>query len=76
MLRTHDRFHVGGESGERGDERIGGGAVAHRGEAAHLAADDEGVDAAGGLSEMRVVQDEAAEGPLVGAGVDDGLAID
>ena len=76
MPEPSDGFHVGGEIGERGDEGIGAGAVAHRGEAAHLAADDEGIDAAGGLGEMRVVQDEAAVGPLGGAGVDDALAVD
>ena len=69
-------FHVGGEIGERGDEGIGAGAVAHGGEAAHLGADDEGIDAAGGCGEVGVVQDEAAVGPLVGAGVGDGLAVD
>ena len=64
-------LHVGGERRERGDERIGAGAVAHPGEAAHLRADDEGVDAAGRGGEVGVVQDEAAVGPLGGAGVDD-----
>ena len=39
-------------------------------------ADDEGVDAAGGRGEMGVVQDEAAVGPLGGAGVDDALVGD
>ena len=73
---AEDGFHVGGEIGERGDEGIGAGAVAHGGEAAHLGADDEGVDAAGGLGEVGVVQDEAAVGPLGGAGVDDALAVD
>ena len=73
---AEDGFHVGGEVGERGDEGIGGGAVAHGGEAAQLGADDEGVDATGGNGEVRVVQDDAAEGPLGGAGVDDGLAVD
>ena len=44
---AEDGFDVGGEVDERGDERIGAGAVAHPGEAAHLRADEEGVDAAG-----------------------------
>jgi hypothetical protein len=69
-------FNVGGEIAEGGDEGVGGGAVAHRGEAYELGADDEGVDAAGGLGEVGVVQDEAAVGPLRGTGVGDALIID
>ena len=68
---------VGGELDERGDERIGAGAVAHVREAAQLRADDEGLDAAGRGGEMRVVQDEAAVGPLGRrAGVEDAAAGD
>ena len=74
--RAHHGFHVGGEIGKRSDEGIGAGAVAHRGEAAHLGADDEGIDAAGGLGEVGAVENEPAEGPFGGAGVDDALAGD
>ena len=69
-------LHVGGEIGERANEGIGAGAVAHGGQAAHLRADDEGVHSSGGGREMGVVQDEAAVGPLGWTGVADGLPVD
>ena len=60
--------------GQRRDEGVVAGAVAHVREAAHLRADEERVDAAGGRGEVGVVQDETAAGPLVRAGVDDAVA--
>ena len=69
--RAEHRLDVGGERDEAGHERIGAGAAARLCEPAQLRADEEGVDAAGGGGKMRVVEDEAAVGPLGGARVDD-----
>ena len=73
---SDDSFHVGGEVCEGGDEGVGGGAVAYGRQPAELGTDDEGIDSAGGLGEVGVVEDEAAVGPLRGSGVDDGLLVD
>ena len=69
-------LHVGGEIRQRRDEGIVARAVAHLGEAAHLGADQEGVDATGRRGEMGIVQDEAAVGPFGRAGIDDAVADD
>jgi hypothetical protein len=74
--RAEHRLDVGGERHEAGHERIGAGAAAHLAETAQLRADQEGVDAAGGGGEVRVVENEAAVGPFGWPRVDHGTVGD
>ena len=67
--RAEHGAHVGGKRAELRDRRIDAGCGAHARQPHELAADDEAVDAVGGLREMRVVQDVPAEAPLGGAGI-------
>jgi hypothetical protein len=72
-----DRPDIGGEVAERLHGGIARCVRAHRGQAAHLRADQEGVDPARGLAEMGIVQDHAPQPPVTrGAGAAYDLAGD